>query len=226
MQNSELENQPLLNNPPVVKKQDTYGKWSIMAGVGLFVALVLSVLVRLPVNIFTGHPIFMVLLIIFVTEGIALLQPTSTPLEKKEGLRKHAIVQSATYLSAIGGFSFIFYNKVVAGKYHFESFHGKLGLFVFIFLAVQLVFGITMAYFPEQVFGSVSNGKNLWKYHRISGYILLSLVWLTAQLGVRADYMYNNLYSVQLIWLHWVAVALVAFGVISRIRFTKWGLQP
>ncbi|KAI8380343.1 eukaryotic cytochrome b561-domain-containing protein [Blakeslea trispora] len=219
------EHSSLLDTTGKPDKRDTYAKWSILAGVATFVALVLSVLVRLPVNLFTGHPVFMMVLVICATEGIALLQPTKTPSEKKQGLRKHAIVQSITYLSAIGGFSFIFYNKVVAGKHHFESFHGKLGLFVFIFLTVQLIFGITMAYFPQQVFGSVDKGKSLWKFHRISGYILLSLVWLTAQLGVRADYMYNNLYSTQLIWLHWVAVALVVFGVLSRIRLTKWGLK-
>lgn len=103
-------------------------------------------------------------------------------------------------------------------------FHGKMGLFVFIYLFVQLVFGVSMALLPKQIFGSVDKAKSTWKYHRVFGYILLLLVWITAQLGVRADYMYNNLYSPHLIWLHWVSLALVFGGLYSRIRFNKWGI--
>ncbi|KAK4513707.1 uncharacterized protein ATC70_005712 [Mucor velutinosus] len=209
---------------PQMNKQDVYAKWSIIAGLALFVSLVISVLVRIPFNVFTYHPLFMTTFIVLVTEGISLLQPTSTEIEKKRGLRHHAIIQTTSYLSAICGFSFIFYNKVISGKHHFESFHGKMGLFVFIYLFVQLVFGVSMALLPKQIFGSVDKAKSTWKYHRVFGYILLLLVWITAQFGVRADYMYNNLYSPHLIWLHWVSLALVFGGLYSRIRFDKWGI--
>lgn len=74
-----------------------------------------------------------------------------------------------------------------------------------------------------RIYGSVARAKGLWKYHRVFGYVLLVLVWLTAQLGVRADYMYNNLYSPKLIWLHWVSVFLIFGGIYTRIRFSKWG---
>ncbi|KAI8047390.1 eukaryotic cytochrome b561-domain-containing protein [Gilbertella persicaria] len=220
------ETTPLINRfSSSQEKKDAYSKWSITTGLILFVSLILSVLVRIPFNIFTFHPVFMTIFIVLATEGITLLQPTSTAEEKKSGLKYHAIIQSASYLSAITGFSFIFYNKVISGKHHFESFHGKLGLFVFIFLAIQLIFGIAMAFLPRHAFGSVERGKSLWKYHRVSGYILLVLVWLTSQLGVRADYMYNNLYSVHLLWLHWVAVFLVFAGIANRIRLKKWGIK-
>lgn len=81
-----------------------------------------------------------------------------------------------------------------------------------------------MAFLPRQIFGSVDKAKSTWKYHRVFGYILLVLVWTTAQLGVRADYMYNNLYSPHLIWLHWVSLILVFSGLYGRIRFKKWGI--
>jgi cytochrome b561 len=95
---------------------------------------------------------------------------------------------------------------------------------VFIYLALQLVFGITIAFLPK-IYGSIEKAKNLWKYHRVFGYILLALVWTTAQFGIRADYMYTNLYSPHLIWLHWVSLFLVVGGVIGRIRFAKWGIN-
>jgi hypothetical protein len=122
------EETPLLNNQQedqqkhiTENKRDIYAKWSITSGLVLFVALVLSVLVRLPVNVFTFHPLFITVFIVLATEGISLLQLTKTPEEKKRGLRKHAIIQTSSYLSVITGFSFIFYNKVIAGKHHFES---------------------------------------------------------------------------------------------------------
>jgi len=105
-----------------MNRKDVYAKWSIAAGLALFVSLVVSVLVRIPFNVFTYHPLFMTTFIVLVTEGISLLQPTSTEIEKKRGLRYHAIIQTTSYLSAISGFSFIFYNKVISGKHHFESY--------------------------------------------------------------------------------------------------------
>lgn len=94
---------------------------------------------------------------------------------------------------------------------------------MFSLLWVQIAFGVTIAYTPTLVFGSVANAKRLWKYHRRFGYVLLGLVWLTAQLGVRADYTYNNLWSEHLIWLHWVGVSLVAGGLVARTRVSKMG---
>ncbi|KAI9488376.1 hypothetical protein BDB00DRAFT_848207 [Zychaea mexicana] len=41
-------------------------------GLALFVGLIISVLVRIPFNVFTYHPIFIMLFIVFTTEGIVL----------------------------------------------------------------------------------------------------------------------------------------------------------
>lgn len=99
-----------------------------------------------------------------------------------------------------------------------------MGLFVFIYLLIQLVFGLTVGFYP-QVFGSVEKGKSLWKYHRVFGYVLLLIVFTTALLGARADYMYNNLYSPHLYYLYVVALLLVAGGISSRIRLNKLGVK-
>ncbi|KAI8080937.1 eukaryotic cytochrome b561-domain-containing protein [Thamnidium elegans] len=166
----------------------------------------------------------MTLFLITATEGVSLLQPTSTPEEKKKGLKYHAIVQTTSYISAITGFTIIFCNKILQGKPHFESLHGQLGLFVFIYHLIQLVFGITIAFVPR-LFGSVQKAKSLWRFHRVFGYILLVLAWTTAQLGVRAHYMEMYLYSPHLMWFHWMAVILVLGGVLSGTRFSKWRIQ-
>jgi cytochrome b561 len=105
------------------------------------------------------------------------------------------------------------------------SVHGKLGLLTFIFLFVQVVFGVTIGMIPITIYGSIDKAKSLWKYHRVLGYTLLLLVWVTAQLGVRADYMYNNLYSTNLIYLHWISFIFVFAGITYRTRISKWGIQ-
>ncbi|KAI9249002.1 eukaryotic cytochrome b561-domain-containing protein [Sporodiniella umbellata] len=167
----------------------------------------------------------MTLFLVLVTEGVALLQPTSTSEEKRVGLKYHALIQSTAYLATIIGFSFIFYNKIISKKAHFESLHGKLGLFVFIYLLIQVFFGITIGLMPNTFYKSTNKAKSLWKYHRVFGYILLLLVWFTAQLGIRADYIYNNMYSPHLVYLHWVSLLLVSVGLISRTRTSKWGIR-
>lgn len=95
---------------------------------------------------------------------------------------------------------------------------------MFCYLFCQSLFGLLIAYVPSLIFGNVASAKRLWKFHRMTGYVLLVLVWLTAQLGVRADYMISNLWSEKLMWLHWVALALVTIGVVARIRLWKWGI--
>ncbi|KAL0096629.1 eukaryotic cytochrome b561-domain-containing protein [Phycomyces blakesleeanus] len=204
-------------------KQDRLAGYSTHLGIGLFTVLVLSVLIRLPLSVFTIHPVFMTIFVVSISEGISLLQPTHTPEQKAQGLKKHAAIQTISYVAAIIGFTAIFYNKVISSKPHFTSGHAQLGVFVFSFLFVQVLFGIIIAVLPR-VYGDQSNAKSLWKYHRVSGYLLLVLIWTTVQLGVRADYMFNNLWSPQLIWLHWLVVVLVGYGVLRRIRFGKWGL--
>ncbi|CDS10675.1 hypothetical protein LRAMOSA11161 [Lichtheimia ramosa] len=223
------EDSPLLNHN-VMKThsreslKDKASAIVLNAGLLLFIGLVISVLVRVPFNLFTYHPIFMILFITCCTEGIVLLQPTRTTQEKKRGLRHHATAQVIGYTSAIVGFTAIVYNKVVSDKEHFTSLHAQLGLTLFCYLFCQSLFGLLIAYVPSLIFGNVASAKRLWKFHRMTGYVLLVLVWLTAQLGVRADYMISNLWSEKLMWLHWVALGLVTIGVVARIRLWKWGI--
>lgn len=115
------EQSPLIGFKEKKTRKDIYANISIALGLTLFVGLIGSVLVRIPLNVFTYHPIFMTLFIVLITEGIALLQPTSTTEEKKKGLKYHSLIQSTSYIFAIIGVSFIFYNKIISGKAHFES---------------------------------------------------------------------------------------------------------
>ena len=106
----------------------------------------------------------------------------------------------------------------------FIRYHGKLGLLVFCYLFFQLLFGLTMAFMPS-LFGNVTKAKSLWKYHRMTGYTLIVIIWVTAQLGIRADYIYKNLWSPKLMIGHWIALVFVVIGVAGRVRLYKWGFS-
>jgi len=74
-----------------------------------------------------------------------------------------------------------------------------------------------MFYFPR-VFGSVQKGKAVWKYHRVSGYLVWTLVLVNSILGTQSTWfisVWNNT------WV-WIVLGLTAFaGVISRMRPSK-----
>lgn len=100
--------------------------------------------------------------------------------------------------------------------------HGKLGLSVITYLVFQAVFGIVCAFVP-----GISPGiKSLWKYHRVTGYVLLSLVWITAVFGLQADYIVANNWLIPTSYLtsNWLllVVAFVVISVSLRIRFYKF----
>ncbi|KAI8979091.1 eukaryotic cytochrome b561-domain-containing protein [Mycotypha africana] len=198
---------------------------SIVFGLILFIALILSVLVRLPsFSLFSYHPTFMTAFLVCITEGVALLQPTPATVEtKQKGFRWHLLVQVLGSGCLLIGFLCIFYNKQLHNKPHFQSFHGQMGLTIFIYVWLQAIFGVIMALIPRYVFGSVERGKQLWKYHRMTGYVLLLVVWITAQLGVRTDYMLANLINTNLLYLHWIVLVLVIAGLFYRFRIHKIG---
>lgn len=105
-----------------------------------------------------------------------------------------------------------------------NSVHAYFGVATLSYLFVQLVFGIVIAYVPA-LFGGTAQAKALWKYHRVSGYLLLILVWITAELGTHAEFMVDNFPRPNLLWLYWVSLVLVAVGIGKRTDITKWGLQ-
>jgi hypothetical protein len=77
-----------------------------------------------------------------------------------------------------------------------------------------------MFYFTK-VFGSVSKGKAIWKYHRASGYFVWTLILVNSVLGTQSTWfigVWDNT------WI-WVVLAILAFaGVATRIRFAKMKL--
>ena len=97
------------------------------------------------------------------------------------------------------------------------SAHGKAGLATILLLSVQGSFGLVMLVFPSAL-GGVRQAKAMYKYHRMSGYFGLFLIWLTALGGTQANWTVEQFDHV---WVWLLAISLVAIGVGFRVSPTK-----
>jgi hypothetical protein len=121
------------------------------------------------------------------------------------------------------GVVIIEYNKFAHEAVHFESVHGKLGLITYALLLIQSVVGFTQ-YFVPQLYGGVDNAKAIYKWHRMSGYIILVMMLATACAatqtvtgGVTLDIK---------LWAVLVSSVLILIGVLPRIKKQKFGFVP
>ncbi|KAF7338642.1 Cytochrome b561 domain-containing protein [Mycena venus] len=144
------------------------------------------ILVNNPFNAgwFAFHPPLQSLSIALLVYGIMTLQPTSQPKTKAAGLARHqyAILFAAFPIIFFGTFA-IMYNKYVHGAIHFRSWHGKLGIVAMGWIFIQVLLGGGSVWFGGAAFGGGSKAKAIWKYHRLSGYVLFMLLMLTAHIG-------------------------------------------
>ena len=96
-----------------------------------------------------------------------------------------------------------------------------MGLITYIFFVLQALVGITQYYAPG-LYGGVDNAKAIYKYHRMSGYVLLILAFATVAAATQTDYNKTTLH-IQL-WAVIVAAVITLVGVLPRIKKQKMGL--
>ncbi|KAL8865896.1 MAG: hypothetical protein Q9174_006627 [Haloplaca sp. 1 TL-2023] len=159
--------------------------------------------------------------ILFTTQAILLLQPTHTPKQKKQGTNIHATLNITSILTLIAALVVIEYNKISHGGAHFESPHAILGLITYILFFLQAIVGIAQ-YFTPSVFGSVENAKSIYKYHRMSGYVILILSFATIAAATQTGFNKNVLHMQ--LWAIVVASIITLAGVLPRIKKQKLGL--
>jgi hypothetical protein len=159
--------------------------------------------------------------VLLVVEAILILQPTHTKEQKTVGTRIHSIDNGWALLALIAGLVIIEYNKISHGGTHFVSPHAILGLITYIFFIIQALVGF-LQYFAPQVFGGEFKAKKLYKYHRISGYVLLVLSLATIAAATQTDFNLDTLHIK--LWAVIVPSVLVLIGIIPRIKKQKLGL--
>lgn len=87
---------------------------------------------------------------------------------------------------------------------------------------LQAAVGSAQFFFPSLVFGSVETAKKVYKYHRLSGYLVLLLELATVAAATQTSY---NLGVLRIkLWAVLVAAVLVVAGIGARIKKHKMRL--
>lgn len=157
--------------------------------------------------------------ILLTTQAILLLQPTHTPKQKHQGTNIHAILNITSILSLLAGLIVIVYNK--GNHPHFQSPHAILGLITYILFVIQALVGITQ-YYAQGLYGGPDNAKAVYKYHRVSGYVLLVLAFVTVSAATQTDYNKKILHIN--LWAVIIAAVITLVGILPRIKKQKLGL--
>lgn len=158
--------------------------------------------------------------LLFITQAILVLQPTSTQKQKIAGAYTHSALNNIGVLLLIAGLVVIEYNKIKSNGKHFYSLHGRLGLVTYCLFAFQALVGLTV-FFTPKLYGSVANAKSLYKYHRMSGYLVLILGFATVAAATTTTFNKQTLH-IQL-WAVIVAALITLVGIVPRIKKTKLG---
>lgn len=96
-----------------------------------------------------------------------------------------------------------------------------MGLITYILIITQALVGIAQFWIPQWVFGSVENGKKIYKYHRISGYVLLVLELATVSAATQTTY--NVAVFNIALWAILVSSVVLLLGIGARIKTSKFG---
>ncbi|KAJ7349272.1 hypothetical protein DFH08DRAFT_959436 [Mycena albidolilacea] len=173
--------------PAEGRKGDTFALYLALSGAAVLTTVTwVTVLVNNPFDAgwFAFHPPLQSLSLLLFVYGISTLQPTSQPKTKAAGLARHqyAILFAAFPIIFFGTFA-VMYNKYLHGATHFKSWHGKLGIGAMGWIFIQVLLGGGSVWFGGAAFGGGSRAKAIWKYHRLSGYVLFLLLMFTAHIG-------------------------------------------
>ncbi|KAK4056163.1 hypothetical protein OIO90_002894 [Microbotryomycetes sp. JL221] len=204
--------------------QPTWSSWTVQIGLLLAFVPLWTTLATHPAGLFTYHPAIQSFAIILFIQGIILLQPQPKDFKtKQKGLKLHQIVQYTALPLIVAGSAVIVYNKIVNKGKHLYSWHGWCGTLTLFLIVAQITFGAIIVYSPlTQLVGGSNKAKQIWKFHRMSGYVTLSLLLLTPLLAVDSDWIQNNTTRVERIVMTG-GLVLVAIGVTARISTQKLG---
>ncbi|KKZ67768.1 hypothetical protein GX50_00122 [[Emmonsia] crescens] len=222
------EHEPLLGRPgDVSQKEDqalvtnliTGTATIAQAGIWILAALVWNGVFSHDLIFFSPHPLLNSTAILLTAQAILILQPTHTPSQKRRGALTHFGLLAIANLCFISALIIIEINKAPNPEYRFHSVHGIMGLITYIFIFLQALVGAAQYFFPVFAFGSVDNGKKIYKYHRFSGYVVFVLELATVAAATQTDYNKTTLHI--RLWAVLVAAVLVLGGVAARIKKQK-----
>jgi len=223
------EEEPLLGGPGDATQRPGQGlQWNfvtgtaILAQAGIFIltALVWASVFNNEVTFFSYHPLLNSFAVLLFVQGILVLQPTAAAKDKVTGAYVHSAINTSAVALLIAGLVVIEMNKASHPETRFQSVHGKMALVAYILIFLQWFVGAAMFY-AQPLFGDVDKAKALYKYHRLSGYVLA--IYMLAVVAAATDTGFNhNVLHIKL-WAVVVSSILVLVGVVPRIKKHKLG---
>ncbi|KIP09252.1 hypothetical protein PHLGIDRAFT_126414 [Phlebiopsis gigantea 11061_1 CR5-6] len=172
---------------------------------------------------FAWHPLLQSAAVALFTYGILTLQPASYAKSKAAGLTRHQLAMAVTgFPVAFLGYAAMFFNKILASRAHFTTWHGTFGLITFILMTVQLILGGGSVWLNGALFGGNPKAKLVWKYHRAVGYLTLFFFMLTFHLGgAWSSWATEHTWWIARLLAFTLAPVGVLVAVYSRIRPSK-----
>ncbi|RPB10882.1 hypothetical protein P167DRAFT_537160 [Morchella conica CCBAS932] len=168
--------------------------------------------------VFSLHPLLNSLGVFLSLQAILVLQPTHTADQKRRGTYVHAAFNGLAALSFFTALAIVIWHKQHSGIPHFESVHAYLGIVIYSLLFIQAFVGFTQ-YFVPRIYGGVDNARAIYKYHRVSGYIILFLYLVNITLASKLRYGEKFIHLKT--WGVVVAGVLVVIGTYPRIKKQK-----
>ncbi|KAI1506605.1 eukaryotic cytochrome b561-domain-containing protein [Biscogniauxia marginata] len=223
------DTEPLLGRPGDASQRDDApivknliigtGVVAEIAGLLLFASVWAAVFLN-PLILFSVHPLAQSAGVLVLIQSILILQPTHTGSQKQVGQKVHAALNLLSFAIFLVGVVSIEVNKFKYNGPHFHSVHGYLGVIASIWILVQYLVGFTMFAVPK-LYGGEANAKKIWKYHRISGYVLVLLLLATVTSAAKTDYN-DNVLGLKL-WALILISVLIIVGIFPRIKKHKLG---
>ncbi|KAI9892992.1 MAG: hypothetical protein M1814_000876 [Vezdaea aestivalis] len=228
-QHTPAEDEPLLGQPGDASQRRGIGlHYNLIlgtavlaqAGIWILTAIVWACIFTHDVNFFSPHPLLNSAGLLFIIQGILVLQPTHTKTQKINGTYLHSIFNALGISALIAGLVIIELNKNSHPETRYKSAHAILGLITYIFFFLQAIVGVAQFYVP-QVLGGERYAKKVYKYHRVGGYATIVLGLAAVCATAYTDYSVGILH-LQL-WSLVVASLLVLAGLVPRIKKQKLG---
>ncbi|WWD02466.1 hypothetical protein V865_000506 [Kwoniella europaea PYCC6329] len=173
---------------------------------------------------FAVHPPMQSLAITASLLGITPLQPPPpNSTAKQNRFKTHQLVMLGLALPLLAiGSSAMIYNKYIHGAKHFTTWHGKLGLIFVIWVVAQASIGAASVWGGGKAFGGEEKAKRVYKYHRLSGYLLLTLMLFIIYLaGIHSDWANGRGYINLRILAYYVGLPFIWVGIGLRSRPSK-----
>jgi hypothetical protein len=190
------------------------------AGIWILVALIWSGIFSHPLILFSSHPLLNSSGILLITQAALILQPTHTSEQRRLGTLIHATLANIGMLCLLAGFIVIEVNKSKSHRAHFESPHSIMGMITYILILIQSIVGVLQFFYPH-VLGGEEKAKKVYKYHRMSGYVIFVLATATICAATWTEY---NMMVLKI--HHWsviTASVILLAGLMARIQKGKLG---